>query len=159
MIQVQFMKPYFTKVVGNKIRLIFAYQYFSIVKDDEVFHFIPIEGKEIVIDKKTKEVENLNEVFVFQKGNRFIRLPLYQMMLVSNIHEFMAGIIDDIKVPDVVEDSEEMEEIDEEEVQILLNQLTLMNDENYIDKAIDKALDDRNEEEFYRLVELKKNYK
>lgn len=65
MIQVQFMKPFYTKMTGTKLRLVFAYQYFSITKDEEVFHFIPIEGKEMIIDLNSMQVENLSEVFVF----------------------------------------------------------------------------------------------
>ncbi len=57
MIQVQFMKPFYTKVTGKTLRLVFAYQYFSIVKDDELFHFVPVEGKEMVINLDTKQIE------------------------------------------------------------------------------------------------------
>lgn len=67
MMQVQYMKPFYTKVTGDKLRLVFAYQYFSILKENEIFHFIPIEGKEMIINMKTQQIENLSEVFVFQK--------------------------------------------------------------------------------------------
>ncbi|WP_144511979.1 transcriptional regulator [Bacillus sp. FJAT-22090] len=94
MLLVQLMKPFYTKQEGNQIKLVFAYQYFSIRKDDELFHFIPVEGKEIIINSQTLQVENLSEVFVFQKGNRFIRLPLYQLLLVSDIHMHLQIIIE-----------------------------------------------------------------
>lgn len=72
----------------------FAYQYFSIVKDDELYHFVPVEGKEMIIDLETKQIENLSEIFVFQRGNRFIRLPLYQLLLISNVHEHLSPILE-----------------------------------------------------------------
>lgn len=94
MLLVQLMKPFYTKLEGNRIKLVFAYQYFSIRKDDELFHFIPVEGKEIIVHAETLQVENLSEIFVFQKGNRFIRLPLYQLLLVSDIHMHLQVIIE-----------------------------------------------------------------
>ncbi|TQR18132.1 transcriptional regulator [Psychrobacillus soli] len=94
MLLVQLMKPFYTKLEGNRIKLVFAYQYFSIRKDDELFQFIPVEGKEIIVHTETLQVENLADIFVFQKGNRFIRLPLYQLLLVSDIHMHLQVIIE-----------------------------------------------------------------
>ncbi|WP_313894800.1 transcriptional regulator [Psychrobacillus sp.] len=94
MLQVQLMKPFYTKLEGNRIKLVFAYQYFTIKKDGELFHFIPVEGKEIIVNAQTLQVENLSDVFVFQKENRFIRLPLYQLLLISDIHIHLQALID-----------------------------------------------------------------
>jgi len=103
------MTPFFTRKEEFRLRLVFAYQYFSILKGGEIFHFIPSEGKEIVINMKSLQVENLGEVFVFQRGNRFIRLPLYQLLLISDLHMHLNMILegsDDMKlevdVPEVV---------------------------------------------------------
>lgn len=93
MIQVQYLKPFFTKVTGNKLRLVFAFQYLSILNEGEIFHFIPIEGKEMIIDLKTQQIENISDVFVFQKGNRIIRLPLYQFSLITDVYNFINPII------------------------------------------------------------------
>lgn len=94
MLLVQLMKPFYTKLEGDRIKLVFAYQYFSIKKDDELFHFIPVEGKEIIVHAESLQVQNLSDVFVFQNGNRFIRLPLYQLLLVSDIHLHLQTIIE-----------------------------------------------------------------
>ena len=94
MLSVQRMTPFFTSQEDFRLRLVFAYQYFSIIKGDEVFHFIPAEGKEIVINMKNLQVENLGEVFVFQRGNRFIRLPLYQLLLISDLHTHLKTIME-----------------------------------------------------------------
>ena len=94
MLSVQRMTPFFTRKEEFRLRLVFAYQYFSIVKGDELFHFIPTEGKEIVINMKSLQVENLGEVFVFQRGNSFIRLPLYQLLLISDIHMHLKNIME-----------------------------------------------------------------
>lgn len=151
MIRVQYMRPFYTKVTpnGKKLRLIFAYQYFSIMKEDESFHFIPIEGREIVFNLETKQVENLSEVFVFQRGNRFMRLPLYQLLLVSDVNERLSEIIENTDLPANLP----MDEVElDEETTKLVNTLEIMN----IDKLIDEALDERNEEKFFKLLEEKK---
>ena len=66
MIKIEFMKPFYTKLSSNTLRLVFAYQYLTVKKEDEVYHFIPIEGKEILVDLTTHQVKNLSEVFVVQ---------------------------------------------------------------------------------------------
>lgn len=140
------MKPFYTKVSGTKLRLVFAYQYFSIMKDEEIYHFIPIEGKEMIVNLNTMQVENLSEVFVFQRGNRFIRLPLYQLLLVSNVHEHLMPILESSAV-NVQPVKVEMNEIDEE----ILSLIQSLEEEN-LSRLIDNALADRNEALFYDLM-------
>lgn len=94
MLSVQRMTPFYTSQEDFQLRLVFAYQYFSILKGGDVFQFIPSEGKEIVINTKSLQVENLGEVFVFQRGNRFIRLPLYQLLLISDLHIHLTTILE-----------------------------------------------------------------
>ena len=94
MLSVQRMTPFFTSQEDFHLRLVFAYQYFSILKGGDVFQFIPSEGKEIVINTKSLQVENLGEVFVFQRGSRFIRLPLYQLLLISDLHIHLTTILE-----------------------------------------------------------------
>lgn len=151
MIQVQFMKPFYTKVNGKTLRLVFAYQYFSIVKDDELYHFVPVEGKEMIIDLDTKQIENLSEIFVFQRGNRFIRLPLYQLLLISNVHEHLSPILEKAS------NNEDQLNIlpsdkEESEVQKMIRHL----EEQNLNRLIDKALEMRDEKRFYQLLNEKK---
>ncbi|MER2088864.1 MAG: transcriptional regulator [Sporosarcina sp.] len=94
MLSVQRMTPFFTTQEDFRLRLVFAYQYFSIIKGGDVFQFIPSEGKEIVVNMKSLQVENLGEVFVFQRGNRFIRRPLYQLLLISDLHMHLTIILE-----------------------------------------------------------------
>lgn len=150
MIQVQFMKPFYTKVNGKTLRLVFAYQYFSIVKDDELYHFVPVEGKEMIIDLDTKQIENLSEIFVFQRGNRFIRLPLYQLLLISNVHEHLSPILEKAS------NNEDQLNIlpsdkEESEVQKMIRHL----EEQNLNRLIDHALEARDEKRFYELLDEK----
>ncbi|MFJ8457671.1 MULTISPECIES: transcriptional regulator [Lysinibacillus] len=148
MMQVQYMKPFYTKITGDKLRLVFAYQYFSILKENEIFHFIPIEGKEMIINLNTQQIENLSEVFVFQKGNRFIRLPLYQLLLITNVHEHLAPILENAtpkpQLPLV--SSVTVGEVDQ--------LVTELEQKNY-DYLIDQALLDNDKALFFELLQQK----
>lgn len=144
MLQVRLMKPFYTKQDGQKMKLVFAYQYFSILKDEELFHFIPVEGKEIIVNMTTYQVENLSEVFVFQKGNRFIRLPLYQLLLVSDIHMHLQTILQHGQTPDDAEPTSEVKEEANEFISLL--------EEAYRSRMIDYALQMRDEGLFNRLL-------
>jgi hypothetical protein len=139
------MKPFYIKQEDGRINLVFAYQYFSIKKDDEIFHFVPVEGKEIIVNAKTMQVENLSEVFVFQKGNRFIRLPLYQLLLVSDIHTHLLSIIEN-------RDEKESTSFPIEGMEEIIQQLEKEN----FERMIDYALIQRNEALFQELQEYKK---
>lgn len=144
MLHVQLMKPFYSKLEGQKMKLVFAYQYFSIKKDDELFHFIPVEGKEIIVNMNTYQVENLSEVFVFQKGNRFIRLPLYQLLLVSDIHMHLQTILkhgeeDNGEITsDVKEEAKEFISLLEEANRSrMIDYALLMRDESLFNRLID----------------------
>ncbi|MEI4768872.1 transcriptional regulator [Psychrobacillus sp. FJAT-51614] len=143
MLLVQLMKPFYTKHEAGRIKLVFAYQYFSIRKEEELFHFIPVEGKEIIVNATSMQVENLAEVFVFQKGNRFIRLPLYQLLLVSDIHIHLLSIIEATN-----KDSASTTIAGAEEIIQQLEQ------ENY-ERMIDYSLLHRNEALFHEIQEIK----
>jgi len=147
MLEVKRMEPFYTKRDGARLKMVFAYQYFSIIKDEELFHFIPVEGKEIVINLTSLQIENLSEVFVFQKGSRFIRLPLYQLLLVSNIHDHLELILDELELKRGEQLLSAPSDID-----LLIEELE---DCNRL-RLIDQALAARDEELFYRLTkELK----
>lgn len=143
------MKPFYTKLTARKLRLVFAYQYFSVVKDNELYYFVPIEGKEMIVNLDTMQIENLAEVFVFQKGNRFLRLPLYQLMLMSNIQEHLLPMLEEIiaKVNDMPQPPPAVEEPTAFEQELTKR--------NY-DYLIDCALDSNDEAAFHKLVDAKK---
>lgn len=145
MLQIRRIEPFYTKRVGNQLKLVFAYQYFSVLKDDELFNFIPVEGKEIIINLKNLQIENLSDVFVFQRGSRFIRLPLYQLLLVSNIHDHLQKILAGMQI-DVIQNKSSVEA--RSEYADLLEELEEVNRQH----LIDVALETRNEQLFNDLT-------
>ncbi|WP_319799472.1 IDEAL domain-containing protein [Jeotgalibacillus aurantiacus] len=129
LLTVKMMKPFYTLQEGNELKLVFAYQYFSVVKGDEVYQFIPVESNEIRINLKTKQIENLTDIFVFQRGTRIFRVPLFQLLQISDLLEHLQAIaqfyIQQIQ-------SEEEEEAMNEEI----TNLELQNLYRLIDKAL-----------------------
>lgn len=151
MIIIDSLKPFYTKKSGDKLRIVFASDYLSIRKDDEIYKFVPLEGKEIVIDMKTGKAENLSSIFVFQNGNRFVRLPLYQLFLISNIGDFLEPIISgNKKVEDYTSNRGTVDKNFDSEA--LIKKMEYAN----VIRAIDFALDSRDEKLFNELcVKLK----
>ncbi|WP_033541884.1 IDEAL domain-containing protein [Planococcus sp. CAU13] len=145
MLHVKMMKPFYTKKEEHLVKFVFAYQYLSIMKDDELFHFIPVEGKEIVVNMNTFQVENLSEVFVFQKGNRFIRLPLYQLLLVSDIHMHLQSILQG--------ETAGIAEIPEQAKTEAMEVIESLEREN-LNRLIDFALESRDEVMFHELLAI-----
>lgn len=143
-IRIQFMKPLYTKMAGAKLCLVFAYQHLSIIKEDELFHFIPLDGKEMVVNLKTYKIENVSDVFVFQNGSRFIRIPLYQLLLISNVYDYLLPIIEEKLANTTVGDTLESEP----ETSSIIRELEGKN----VERLIDYALTERNEAMFYNLV-------
>lgn len=93
MLMIREMKPIYTSIANGTLHLVFDTQCISIEKDKEVFYFIPVGASEIIIDLKSKEILNLNDIFVFQNGRRFIRLAIYQFMFFSNANELFYKIV------------------------------------------------------------------
>lgn len=146
MITVRRMTPFFTKLEDFRLRLVFAFQYFSIEKGGEVFQFVPTEGKEIVINMKSLQVENLGEIFVFQKDSRFLRLPLYQLLLISDLHKYLNIIVESNVNPN--KDANVSDEVMLEAEEIIA---TLENDNR--SRMIDFALETDNLVLFNKLTE------
>lgn len=55
MVTVKMLKPYYIKTEEEYVRVILAYQYFSVVINKKVYQFIPVEANEIRINRKTKK--------------------------------------------------------------------------------------------------------
>ncbi|MGM8213693.1 hypothetical protein ACLIBH_13025 [Virgibacillus sp. W0430] len=84
MVTVKMLKPYYIKMSNDYVRVILAYQYFSIVINNKVYQFVPIEEKEIRINRKTQEVANIEAKFAFQKGKDIIYITMKKLFLPSS---------------------------------------------------------------------------
>src|SRR5690606_17506941 len=76
------------------IRIILAYQYFSLLINKKVYHFIPIEGQEMLVDRKTKQVVNTDTKFAFQNGKEIIYITMKKL---TSLVDFMDQLEEIIK--------------------------------------------------------------
>ncbi|MFC7321836.1 hypothetical protein [Halobacillus campisalis] len=132
MLNIKMLKPYYVKEDNRFIRIVLAYQYFSLFIDDELYQFIPMESREIIIDRKSKRVHNVFDIFVFQRGKRIVyisvadllKLPEFLTHLHSITSPYEAEIIDEVKES-------------EDQIDSIVSYLEKQNLRRLIDKAID----------------------
>jgi uncharacterized protein YpiB (UPF0302 family) len=138
------LKPYYIKADEQFVRIILAYQYFSVVINKKVYQFIPIEGKEIRINRRTRKVENVGSRFAFQKGKEIIYLTMTELI---TLPDFLTQLHHIAKPYYNVES--EVDKISLE-IERVMEELEKIN----IKRLIDKALDERDEKTFRELVRL-----
>lgn len=146
MFTVKMLKPYYIKMNSEYIRVILAYQYFSLFIDEKVYHFVPIEGQEILINRKTKRVVNTETKLAFQKGKEVIYITVKKLTTLSDFMNQLDAIIE----PYYEKDFAKEEQLVNKELNLLFNELEKQN----IKRLIDKSLDDKDEAEFKELSKL-----
>ncbi|MFC0524295.1 IDEAL domain-containing protein [Pontibacillus salicampi] len=139
MLSVRMLKPFYVKHEATCIRIMLAYQYFSIHFGDDLYQFVPIEGREIVVDRKTKKITNVNDVLVFQKGKHMMQISIQELLdlpdFVTHVHSIASRYLDRKR-------GNNMKTIDK----IIYD----LERENAI-RLIDKALDQQDEPAFIEL--------
>lgn len=143
-ISVKMLKPYYIKADDEFVRIILAYQYFSVSINKHVYQFIPIEAKEIRINRRTQKVENVGSRFAFQKGKEIIYMTMTELI---TLPDFLTQL-HHIAKP-YYEELHEMDEVASEN-RLILEELEKSN----LKRLIDKALDERDEKMFHELVKL-----
>ncbi|MFD1020289.1 IDEAL domain-containing protein [Thalassobacillus hwangdonensis] len=129
---VKMLKPYYVKEDSHYTRIVLAYQYFSVLVDGQLYHFIPKESKEIIIDRKKNRIHNVYDIFVFQRGKKVIYVAVADLLVLP---EFMTQIQSILKTHDRIEEKEE----DPSESIGLFEELEKGNLRRLIDKAIDNG--------------------
>lgn len=148
MVSVKLLKPYYIKMNSDYIRIILAYQYFSLLIDKKVYHFVPIEGQEILVNRKTRKVVNTDTKFAFQKGKEVIYITMKKL---TSLVDFMDQL-DEIVKP-YYEKSLIIREQDKElrdQTEKMIKELEIQN----IKRLVDKSLDENDEATFQTLVRL-----
>lgn len=161
MIEIEYFKPFYTTVNENKLTLFFAYKYFTIKKDGDIFDFVPHEETKIIVNLKSKSIENISDMFVFKRGEHVIKLPLYQLMLVSNMRKFLLPIIEETieiieanKGKQVEKQAERIPRKVRKEARGLIQKL----EEENIERLIEKSLQNNDKALFEQLMKLKKKH-
>ncbi|WP_174614294.1 IDEAL domain-containing protein [Virgibacillus ihumii] len=145
MVTVKMLKPYYIKADNDFIRVILAYQYFSVLIDEQVYQFVPTEAKEIRINRKTQKVENMGARFAFQKGKDIVYLTMSELI---SLPDFLLQL-ETIAQPYYFK-GEENTNNHNNETAVTIRKLEKMN----LQRLIDKSLDERDEELFHSLTKL-----
>ncbi|MDC3416102.1 IDEAL domain-containing protein [Aquibacillus salsiterrae] len=130
MLSVKMLKPYYVKEEENCIRVVLAYQYFSLSLDDKVYQFVPLESREIRINRETQKVENEQDVFVFQKGKEYSRVALSELLKLKDFMAHLNSIIHPYLNGDKTP-------IEQEEVDLVIIELEKQNIKRVIDYALE----------------------
>lgn len=130
------------------IRIILAYQYFSLLINKKVYHFIPIEGQEILVDRKTKQVVNTDTKFAFQNGKEIIYITMKKLTSLVDFMDQLEEIIKPYYEKSLLVRQQDKEL--HEQTEQMIKELEIQN----IKRLIDKSLDERDIDTFKELVRL-----
>ena len=146
MLTVKMLKPYYIKADANDIRIILAYQYFSILINEKLFQFIPVEAKEIRMNRKTYRVENVDAKFAFQKGKEIVYVTMAELISLPDFLNQLYAIIEPY-----YEQNKDIQEANEQpDITAIVDELEKEN----IKRLIDHSLDSRDKDSFDKLVKL-----
>ncbi|GGP06982.1 IDEAL domain-containing protein [Oceanobacillus neutriphilus] len=144
MVTVKMLKPYYVKTEEKYIRIILAYQYFSIIMNKKVYQFIPVKSTEVRINRKTKKIENIDDVFAFQKGKEVLTISMSQLVSIPGFLEMLHRIAESYYLP---EDTETVSD-----QQRVLDQLIAELEHENVRRLIDRAIDNGDKEAFLELT-------
>lgn len=140
------LKPYYIKADTNYVQVILAYQYFSVLMNGSVYHFVPKESREIKINRKTKRIVNVEAKFAFQKGKDIIYISMTDLISLPDFLIQLHFIVESYYAQSVLKEKDSLnapEDVDE-----LIETLEREN----VKRLIDEALDNRDKKAFKKLV-------
>ncbi|WP_117168750.1 IDEAL domain-containing protein [Paraliobacillus sediminis] len=143
MLSVNMLQPYYVKEEEKHVRVVLAFQYFSLWLDEQIYQFVPVEAREIRVNRKTLVVENKNDIFVFQKGKKFASVSLADLLKLDDFHSRLQSII----YPYVKSDKNVIE-IDE------VNDIIIALEKQNVKRLIDQALDANDHDKFIKYTSV-----
>src|SRR5690625_4055422 len=147
MVSVKLLKPYYIKMNSEYIRVILAYQYFSLFINKKVYHFVPIEGSEILVNRRTKKVVNTETKFAFQKGKEVIYITMKKLTTLVDFMDQLEEIIQPYYETEEEKNSlvvHQPEDDLNDVTALIIKELEVQN----IKRLIDQSLDTYDEETF-----------
>jgi uncharacterized protein YpiB (UPF0302 family) len=144
MLNIKLLKPYYVKEDKRFIRVVLAYQYFSLFIDEKLYQFIPMEAREIIIDRNRQRVHNVFDIFAFQRGKEMVYVSIADLLQLPEFLTHLHSI-----VSPYYEEGIEISQQSSKEVKELIREL----EKNNLRRLIDKAIDQKDEETFRHLTE------
>src|SRR5699024_8217852 len=102
---------------------------------------IPMEAKEITINRQTKKIVNIDDRFAFQKDKEIIYIAMGELITLPDFLIQLYFIIESYDAQNELEKKSAVENT-------VVKSLEQLN----VKRLIDKALDERDEVTFYQLV-------
>lgn len=143
-VTVKMLKPYYIKSDAKYVRVVLAYQYFSILINEQLYHFVPVEANEIKINRNTKRIVNLDAKFAFQKGKELIHIQMKDLVALPDFLIQLYFIVESYYAKYELEDRSQYSY----ESSLLIRHLEQLN----VKRLIDKALDEKDEKAFFELI-------
>lgn len=143
LVTVRELKPYHIKVNDDYIHIILAYQYFTISIDNAIYKFVPVAAKEIKINRKTKQIQNGNDLFAFQKEKNVIHIGINDLLYNPDFLIQIHSIAEPYYLPDA-----QTEQASNWNIDTFIKEL----EERNIKQLIDDALDNNDADTFYELA-------
>lgn len=144
MLTIKNLKPYRVTCDQKFIYVTLAYRYFDILINNEVYQFIPIESKDVQLDRYTRRIVNTDARFAFQKENKIVYVQMLDLMMLPQFLHGLNRIIDSYFEKKITEERNSQSE----HIELVIYELEREN----IKRLIDRALDEKNEQQFRKLV-------
>jgi len=145
LITLKILTPYHIKVNEEYIYLKLEHQFFSIYINNEEYQFVPKESKEIIVNRQTKKIVNTDATFAFQREEEVVYIPMSKLIY----HPHFLNQVFQISKP-YYHKEENTTDVDKAEVDLIILELEQQNKK----RLIDKALDNRDEALFYKLIQM-----
>lgn len=146
MVTVKMLKPYSIKIDDNNVRVVLAYQYFSVLIDTKVYQFVPLKAKEIRINRRTLRIENTGDTFAFQNGKEITYIPMTKLISLPDFLIQIQSLTKSYFIRPKIEHKSDTKNVNVN----IISELERLN----VKRLIDKALDSRDKEAFRCLVKL-----
>lgn len=144
LVTINMLKPYYIKADEHHIRIILAHRYFSVLIKEEVYNFVPFEEKEIIIERKTKRILNIEGKYAFQKEEEIIYFTMAELISLDDFLMQLYLLIESYYVKDQKHNHKRVKKENDH----VINELERLN----VMRLIDEALDRRDKTLFELLV-------
>ncbi|SET08709.1 IDEAL domain-containing protein [Oceanobacillus limi] len=146
MVIVNLLEPYSINKDAEYLYVQLEKHCFSISIEDEAYDFVPVKANQIKIDRETKKIQDVDAAFAFQNEHNTVYITMEELI---NIPDFLIKLYFITKP--YFDDNVEFEETNvNDDVEIIIDELEQQN----VKRLIDKALDERDEEQFHKLLKL-----
>lgn len=144
MLTIKNLKPYRVTCDEKYIYITLAYRYFDILINHEVYQFIPIEEKDVKLNRYTRQIVNRDARFAFQRDNKIVYVQMTDLMILPQFLHGLNKIIDQFFKSKV----EKKHKNHLDNVDLIIYELEREN----IKRLIDRSLEEKDEETFHQLV-------